>query len=37
MRENFVIDSEFEGFSLLDDIECEPVEIEGVLEGDISG
>jgi hypothetical protein len=33
MWEDLIIDSEFEGFSLLDDVECESIEGEGVLEG----
>ena len=32
MRKDFVVDSEFEGFSLLDDIEGVTIESEGVLE-----
>ena len=35
MWKHFVIDSEFEGFSLLDDVQGETVKGEGVLEGDV--
>ena len=37
MREYFIIDSEFERLALLDDVEGEPLESEGVLEGDVGG
>ena len=37
MREYFIIDSEFKGFTLLDNIEGEALESEGVLEGDVGG
>ena len=37
MREDFIIDSEFERLALLDDVEGEPLESEGVLEGDVGG
>ena len=35
MRKNFVINSQFEGLSLLDDVECKSVESERVLEGHV--
>jgi hypothetical protein len=35
MGEHLVIDPEFEGLPLLDDVECKAIESEGVLEGDV--
>jgi hypothetical protein len=37
MRENFVIDSELERFSLLNDIESESIKSKGILKRNVSG